>query len=94
MQLDPRVLELLETIKKQASISSPEEVELVSQIISDSMILSAKALSGENVDEEVKIVYATMLNIADGKRQVVVTHILNFVNSLIVGIVQKALLGV
>lgn len=84
---------VLANIEANLTNKDPEKMLIVSQLLYDSVALQAKALSGEDVTDKVKEVYASSLNLADTDRQVVVMNILNFAQQFATRVVFAALTG-
>lgn len=86
--------DVLARIQGSLNYDDPEKIQLVADLLFDTVALQARALAGEDVADKIKEVYASSLNLADKDRQVVVMHILNFAQGLATRVVTAALLGV
>ena len=84
---------LLETIKDEANLSEGEK-ELVRAVMLDTTALTAKLVSGGDVNlikEELAIVKATTLNLAYAKKAIVQNHLENFLMKLVQVAITAAL---
>lgn len=80
--------QLFESLKSEVELTE-EEKALVEQIFADSAMLTTRMLAGEEVEGELALVKATVLNLAEAKRAKVQTA----VNDMLMGIVQKVIAG-
>lgn len=84
---------VLNGIHSQLSDKDPEKLQIVAQLLYDTVSLQSQALAGVDVTDKLKEVYASTLNLADADRQVAVMGILNFAQGFATRIVMAALTG-
>ena len=67
--------DVLESIKRDAGLTDPKQIELVARVTVDFTQLQARAAAGEDVAEELAIVNATAMNIAENVRNVMANQL-------------------
>jgi len=82
------VKQLVEDLKAEVELTEDEKV-LVEQIVLDSTLLTTRLLAGEEVESELALVKATVLNLAEAKR----AKIQMAINDMLLNIVQKVIAG-
>ena len=86
------VRQLFEGIKGDMTLTVDEQV-MVHAVITDTVALGARQLAGEDVRQELALVKATALNIADAKRLVVQNRLENFMQGLITKLIAAAVVA-
>lgn len=92
MNMPEPLVDLINKIKTDASITDPAEAKLIADIVFDASMLASRAATGEDVTTELNFAKASLLNIADKHRQIVVINLMGFFQNLIVGAIQKLVL--
>ena len=85
--------DIVEIVKKQAGLTDPEQIALVSRVVANSTALAARAAAGEKVDEELVIVRATALNLSEHARNVLGRNVLLFVQETVASVLTRVLLA-
>lgn len=74
---------VLDTIKRDAGLTDPAQIALVSRVTVDFAQLQARAASGEDVAEELKVVTATALNLSENVRNVMANQLAGWLSALL-----------
>jgi hypothetical protein len=90
--LNASVSTLIEEIK-QEMLLTPEEQVMVELVLTDSILLTAQMMAGEDVASELRLVRATALNLAEAKRAKVESKLKSFMFDIIKVAVSAAVVG-
>ncbi len=74
---------VLDTIKRDAGLTDPAQIALVSRVTVDFAQLQARAAAGEDVAEELKVVTATALNLSENVRNVMANQLAGWLSALL-----------
>lgn len=73
--------------------NNPKKAALVAEIVNDSLVVGSSLTLGKDMSKELKVIEATLLNLADHERQVVVVRVLNFIQTSVTTAITGALLA-
>lgn len=85
--------DIVEIVKKQAGLTDPEHIALVSRVVTHSTALAARSAAGENVDEDMAVLRATALNLSEHARNVLGRNVLLFVQETVASVLTRVLIA-
>lgn len=88
---NPALTKLAGEIVTRSRITDPEQIALVSRTTIDYAALSARAMSGEDVSEEIAIAEATAMNLDRATRKNIGDALVTFLNNAAHGVLVNLL---
>lgn len=88
-----KIEELIERIKADSGLTSPEDLALVARVAARAIELGGRAAAGEDVSEELAIVKATALNLSERAKVAISTNVLAFIQGTFTNVITKLLLA-
>ena len=76
-----------------SGLTDPEQIALLSRVITSTAELTVRAAAGENVDEDAAILRATALNLSEHTRNVIGRNVLAYVQEMVSMLLTKVLVA-